>query len=415
MARLRTGPHAAGDSRPRLAPASASASGSTVTPGSETYACEHRHGADRAMVHAAVAAARRTCAISARRRRSPPRTWCSRSSSSKGLGETEPIPGLDGNCRLGLDAALDVIAADVAAGVRHFLLFAVPSPSSAAGYGAFAAHGRRRDQARVRRRPAPVGRHLLVLEHRRRPLRDLAGRIARSISTPRWPRSRQMTLRVADAGADGVSPSDMMDGRTARLRAALDEGGHAAVPIMSYSTKFASRFYGPFRTAAGSAPKHGTREHYQIDVRSRTDAIAIERALRERGRRSADGEARHDVARSDRADPRSHRQAGRRLSGERRVRRPVRARPRRPRGFRRGAARDLARVPPRRRRLHHHLRRAPRARRWECRRDRSRRVVRARRSRSRRAACRARCAHFDRSAACRSSSSARRGSDARST
>ena len=82
-----------------------------------------------------------------------------------------------------------------------------------------------------------------------------------------------MTMRVADAGADGISPSDMMDGRTARLRAALDEGGHPSVPIMSYSTKFASRFYGPFRSAAGSAPRHGSREHYQIDVRSRTDAI----------------------------------------------------------------------------------------------------------------------------------------------
>jgi porphobilinogen synthase len=83
----------------------------------------------------------------------------------------------------------------------------------------------------------------------------------------------EMTLRVADAGAGGVSPSDMMDGRTARLRGALDARGHSAIPIMSYSTKFASKFYGPFRSAAASAPKHGTREHYQIDVRARTDAI----------------------------------------------------------------------------------------------------------------------------------------------
>jgi porphobilinogen synthase len=81
------------------------------------------------------------------------------------------------------------------------------------------------------------------------------------------------TLRVADAGADGISPSDMMDGRTARLRAALDGNAHPSVPIMSYSTKFASKFYGPFRSAAGSAPRFGTREHYQIDVRNRTDAI----------------------------------------------------------------------------------------------------------------------------------------------
>jgi porphobilinogen synthase len=81
-------------------------------------------------------------------------------------------------------------------------------------------------------------------------------------------------VEAADAGADGVSPSDMMDGRTAHLRAALDEHGHDRVPVMSYSTKFASQFYGPFREAAGSSPQFGDRRHYQIDVRARRDAIA---------------------------------------------------------------------------------------------------------------------------------------------
>ena len=83
-----------------------------------------------------------------------------------------------------------------------------------------------------------------------------------------------MAVTAARAGADGVSPSDMMDGRTAHLRAALDGEGYPQVPVMSYSTKFASNFYGPFRGAAGSAPAFGDRRHYQIDVRSRTDAIA---------------------------------------------------------------------------------------------------------------------------------------------
>jgi porphobilinogen synthase len=84
--------------------------------------------------------------------------------------------------------------------------------------------------------------------------------------------SRQ-SVDAANAGADGVSPSDMMDGRTAHIRAALDGSGHERVPIMSYSTKFSSQFYGPFRAAADSAPKFGNRRHYQIDVRSRRDAI----------------------------------------------------------------------------------------------------------------------------------------------
>src|SRR5690606_38645620 len=78
---------------------------------------------------------------------------------------------------------------------------------------------------------------------------------------------------AAGAGADGVAPSDMMDGRVAHIREALDAAGHRHVPVMSYSTKFASSFYGPFRGAADSAPQHGNRRHYQIDVRSRLDAI----------------------------------------------------------------------------------------------------------------------------------------------
>jgi porphobilinogen synthase len=188
----------------------------------------------------------------------------------EGLRSAEAIPGLDGNYRLGIDVALDAIAADVAAGVRHFLLFAVPA--SPAAYGAFAA----RAVEAIKRRfgsdlclwvdiclcSSTADGHCAISGPDRRI--DLDATLAAL---------EEMTLRIADAGADGASPSDMMDGRTARLRTALDGRGHGAVPVMSYSTKFASRFYGPFRTAAGSAPKHGTREHYQIDVRSRTDAI----------------------------------------------------------------------------------------------------------------------------------------------
>jgi len=81
-------------------------------------------------------------------------------------------------------------------------------------------------------------------------------------------------VAFAEAGADGISPSDMMDGRVARIRAALDENGFNLVPVMSYSTKFASNFYGPFRNAADSAPQFGDRRHYQLDVRNRSDALA---------------------------------------------------------------------------------------------------------------------------------------------
>src|SRR5918997_4338575 len=72
-------------------------------------------------------------------------------------------------------------------------------------------------------------------------------------------------LSHAEAGADAVAPSDMMDGRVAALRAQLDAEGHGELPIVSYAAKFASAFYGPFREAVGSVPAFGDRRSYQMD------------------------------------------------------------------------------------------------------------------------------------------------------
>ncbi|HVD25656.1 MAG TPA: porphobilinogen synthase [Gaiellaceae bacterium] len=76
-----------------------------------------------------------------------------------------------------------------------------------------------------------------------------------------------------DAGADAVAPSDMMDGRVAALRAALDDAGHDETPILSYAAKYASAFYGPFREAAGSAPSFGDRRGYQMDPANVREAL----------------------------------------------------------------------------------------------------------------------------------------------
>ena len=80
-------------------------------------------------------------------------------------------------------------------------------------------------------------------------------------------------LSQARAGSDVVAPSDMMDGRVAAIRRALDEGGFASVAILSYAAKFASAFYGPFREAADSAPKFGDRLGYQMDGANRREAM----------------------------------------------------------------------------------------------------------------------------------------------
>jgi porphobilinogen synthase len=81
-----------------------------------------------------------------------------------------------------------------------------------------------------------------------------------------------MALAHAEAGADLVAPSDMMDGRVAALRDALDADGHAGTGILSYAVKYASAYYGPFRDAADSAPHHGDRRGYQMDPRNSAEA-----------------------------------------------------------------------------------------------------------------------------------------------
>ena len=192
----------------------------------------------------------------------------------EGMSGAQPVPGLGDNARMGTDAALEQVARDVDTGVRQFLLFSVPA--SKRTHGLTFDHARRTSAAIKER----FGDALCLwvdiclcasTEHGHCALLDRTGRIELG---PTLEALGEMAVAVADAGADGVSPSDMMDGRTRHLRAALDERGHARVPVMSYSTKFASQFYGPFRDAAGSAPQFGDRRHYQIDVRARRDAIA---------------------------------------------------------------------------------------------------------------------------------------------
>ena len=80
-------------------------------------------------------------------------------------------------------------------------------------------------------------------------------------------------VSLAQAGADVIAPSDMMDGRVAAIRKALDENGYINTPIMSYAAKYASAFYGPFRDAAGSAPHFGDRKSYQMDPANAREAM----------------------------------------------------------------------------------------------------------------------------------------------
>lgn len=191
----------------------------------------------------------------------------------EGLTQDEPIAGLRGNLRLTLASALRQVEQDCVAGVTQFLLFPVPGEKRPAAFE------HRFAQTVIRQLKQQFGSainlwvdtclcsstttgHCAVLAGERLQLQATLDELARA------------ALAFTEAGADGISPSDMMDGRVARIRAALDEAGFDLTPIMSYSTKFASNFYGPFRQAADSAPQFGDRRHYQLDPRMRSDALA---------------------------------------------------------------------------------------------------------------------------------------------
>lgn len=190
----------------------------------------------------------------------------------EGLDAEEPIAGLRGNVRHNVASALRQIEKDLADGVTQFLLFPVPAEK---GNGSFTHRLSRQTISEIRRQfgsslclwidtclcSYTTHGHCAVMNDRGINLAATLDELANS------------AVAFAEAGADGISPSDMMDGRVARIRAALDEKGFDLVPIMSYSTKFASNFYGPFRNAADSAPQFGDRRHYQLDVRDRTGAI----------------------------------------------------------------------------------------------------------------------------------------------
>ncbi len=202
---------------------------------------------------------------------------------AEGVTQEEPLPGLPGTSRHTLTSLLTQFEKDLAAGVRQFILFPVPARKSNRSFQAefvATALGQMRQRAG---NDATIWVDTCICSftetghccvHDSRGGQDLAATHSAL---------EVLALTYVKAGANGISPSDMNDGRVAHLRAALDGAGFDLTPIMSYSTKFASNFYGPFRDAADSAPQFGDRRGYQLDVRNRSDALASSRRCAEEG------------------------------------------------------------------------------------------------------------------------------------
>jgi porphobilinogen synthase len=202
---------------------------------------------------------------------------------SEGATQEEPLPALPGTSRHTLASLLIQFEKDLAAGVRQFLLFPVPAHKSNRSFQAEfvgTALGQMRQRAG---NDAAIWVDTCICSftetghccvHDSRGGQDLPATHAAL---------EALAVSYVKAGAIGIAPSDMNDGRVAHLRAALDKAGHDIAPIMSYSTKFASNYYGPFRDAADSAPQFGDRRSYQLDVRNRGDALASSRRCAEEG------------------------------------------------------------------------------------------------------------------------------------
>ena len=187
-----------------------------------------------------------------------------------------PIDAMDGQFRYSLDRAKEIIDQCLSHGVNKVLLFGIPKEKDEKGSQAYAENGI--VQQAVRAIKEEYGDSVYVVtdvcmceytSHGHCGI--LCGHDVDNDETLKY--LTATAVSHAEAGADMVAPSDMMDGRVAAIREGLDRKGFKNVPIMSYAVKYASKFYGPFREAAGSAPSFGDRKTYQMDPHNVREAM----------------------------------------------------------------------------------------------------------------------------------------------
>jgi porphobilinogen synthase len=197
-----------------------------------------------------------------------------------GLDRREPIPAMPGIDHLSIAHAVQEAGEAKALGIPAVLLFGLPAAKDEEGSGAWDDEGIIQLATRAIKEAHPdllVITDLCLCEYTSH---GHCGVLARHGSHPPTV-DNDATLELlnrtavsqARAGADMIAPSDMMDGRVGTIRAALDDDGLTDTPIMAYSAKFASAFYGPFRQAADSTPAFGDRRGYQMDPANGDEAI----------------------------------------------------------------------------------------------------------------------------------------------
>jgi porphobilinogen synthase len=192
-----------------------------------------------------------------------------------GRGVREPIPSMPGQCRLSLDELVREAKDAAGLGIPAMLLFGLPASKDPRGSEAYAEDGIVQQAVRAVKDTVPdllVVTDVCLCQYTSHGHRGIVedGSVRNDSTLELLART---AVSHAEAGADMVAPSDMMDGRVGAIREALDEAGCGETPIMAYSAKYASAFYGPFREAADSTPQFGDRRSYQMDPANAAEAL----------------------------------------------------------------------------------------------------------------------------------------------
>ena len=192
-----------------------------------------------------------------------------------GENKIEEIGAMPGQFRYTVDRAGEEFQRLTDAGVSAVMLFGIPEVKDEVGSGAWSETGAVQRALRLAKKDFPnlfMITDVCMCEYTSHGhCGMLCGHDVDNDKTLEL--LSKTALSHAQAGADMVAPSDMMDGRIAAIRERLDDNGFTNTPIMSYAVKFASSFYGPFREAAGSAPSFGDRKSYQMDFHNRREAL----------------------------------------------------------------------------------------------------------------------------------------------
>ncbi|MFW6265310.1 MAG: porphobilinogen synthase [Halanaeroarchaeum sp.] len=195
--------------------------------------------------------------------------------------ERVEIPSMPGHERVPLEGAVERVEEVLETGVETVILFGIPTEKDAVGSRADATDGVVQEATRriERETDATVVTDVCLCEYTDHGHCGVLEATAPDETTltvendPTVDRIADVAVSHAEAGADVVAPSGMMDGMVGAIRSGLDDAGHEDVPIMNYAVKYESAFYGPFRDAADGAPAFGDRRHYQMDPGNRREAL----------------------------------------------------------------------------------------------------------------------------------------------